>query len=33
MGLYKKIPLVGPYKEYIISKNLLIDYMSWSSIY
>ena len=28
MGLYKKIPLVGPYKDYIISKNLLIDYMS-----
>jgi len=28
MGLYKKIPLVGPYKEYIIRKGLLLDYMS-----
>jgi tRNA nucleotidyltransferase/poly(A) polymerase len=28
MGLYKQIPLVGPYKEYIIRNGLLLDYMS-----
>lgn len=28
MGLYKKIPLVGPYKDFLIRKNLIIDYMS-----
>lgn len=28
MGLYKKIPLVGPYKDFIIRKDLLLDYMS-----